>query len=74
MTRVTQDATKPRLRSHKGLSPAMVRISIRFCSVSEYYGVVLQPRRCVATAAVWALPRSLATTGGIIVIFSSSGY
>ena len=26
------------------------------------------------TPAVWALPRSLATTGGIIVIFSSSGY
>ena len=27
-----------------------------------------------ATAAVWALPRSLATTCGIIVIFSSCGY
>ena len=26
------------------------------------------------TAEVWALPRSLATTGGIIVIFSSYGY
>ena len=26
------------------------------------------------TPPVWALPRSLATTGGIIVIFSSSGY
>ena len=26
------------------------------------------------TPAVWALPRSLATTCGIIVIFSSSGY
>ena len=33
--------------------------------------MVLQPRGCIATAAVWALPRSLATTGGIIVIFSS---
>ena len=30
---------------------------------------VLQPRHCVATAPVWALPRSLATTGGIIVYF-----
>ena len=26
------------------------------------------------TAGVWALPRSLATTGGIIVIFFSYGY
>ena len=32
------------------------------------------PARCVATPAVWALPLSLATTRGIIVIFSSCGY
>ena len=31
---------------------------------------VLQPPHGVATARVWALPRSLATTGGIIVLFS----
>ena len=31
--------------------------------------MILLPRRCVATPAVWALPRSLATTGGIIVYF-----
>ena len=30
--------------------------------------------QCVATFTVWALPRSLATTCGIIVIFSSYGY
>ena len=35
-----------------------------------YHGAVLQPRICVATHAVWALPRSLATTGGIIRLFS----
>ena len=35
-----------------------------------YHGAVLQPRWCVATTAVWALPRSLATTGGIIELFS----
>ena len=29
----------------------------------------LQPRGCVATTTVWALPRSLATTGGIIIYF-----
>ena len=33
------------------------------------HGVVLQPRRCPRTSAVWALPRSLATTQGIIVYF-----
>ena len=32
-------------------------------------GAVLQPRRGVATAPVWAGPRSLAATGGIIVYF-----
>ena len=31
--------------------------------------MVLLPRICVATHPVWALPRSLATTGGIIVYF-----
>ena len=32
--------------------------------------MVLLPRICVATHTVWALPRSLATTGGIISLFS----
>ena len=32
------------------------------------------PGWCVATSPVWAPPRSLATTCGIIVIFSSCGY
>ena len=31
----------------------------------------LQPRRGVATATVWAAPRSLATTWGIIRLFST---
>ena len=43
-----------------GLSPSMATISIVFCYA----------RSCL----VWALPRSLATTCGIIVIFSSCGY
>src|SRR5574344_137489 len=30
----------------------------------------LQHRICASTHAVWALPRSLATTGGIIILFS----
>ena len=36
---------------------------------SSFHSVVLQPLRGVATTQVWALPRSLATTGGIIVYF-----
>ena len=32
------------------------------------------PGWCLATSPVWAPPRSLATTCGIIVIFSSCGY
>ena len=39
-------------------------------SVSHADCAVLQPRRGVATAAVWALPRSLATTKGITILFS----
>ena len=36
--------------------------------------VALQPRALLANHSVWALPRSLATTSGITVVFSSSGY
>ena len=70
MSRVTQDTTKPHLDSNTGLSPSVTELSRSFFSQSEYYGVVLQPRHCIATAPVWALPRSLATTGGIISLFS----
>ncbi len=36
--------------------------------------VVLQPQTLLANHLVWAVPRSLATTSGISVDFSSSGY
>ena len=68
--RVTQDTTKPRCATITGLSPSTVQLSRWFFSRAEYYHVVLQPRMCVATQAVWALPRSLATTEGIIQLFS----
>ena len=68
--RVTQDTTKPHLASITGLSPSMTELSRTFSSRSEGHNVVLLPRRCVATTPVWALPRSLATTGGIIELFS----
>ena len=48
----------------------MAVLSRTFFSQVSCYSVVLQPHNCVATTVVWALPRSLATTGGIINLFS----
>ena len=70
VSRTTQDTTRLLNASDKGLSPAMVQLSRCFSSHSAYHGVVLQPPRCVATTRVWAVPRSLATTRGIISLFS----
>ena len=69
VSRVTQDTTRPYLTSDTGLSPSVMQLSRCFSSSFKYHGVVLQPRLCVATQPVWALPRSLATTRGIIVYF-----
>ena len=68
--RVTQDTTRPHCASVTELSSSLVELSRTFSSHFEYHDVVLQPRICVATHTVWALPRSLATTGGIINLFS----
>ena len=70
MFRVTQDTTKLPLASITGLSPSMAVLSRTFFSQASCYSVVLQPHNCVATTVVWALPRSLATTRGIINLFS----
>ena len=48
----------------------MIVLSRIFFSQSKYDSVVLQPLLSVATKQVWATPRSLATTGGIINLFS----
>ena len=48
----------------------MAVLSRTFFSQVSCYSVVLQPHGCVATVMVWALPRSLATTEGIINLFS----
>ena len=69
VSRVTQDTTKLPLASNTELSSSVVELSRTFFSRSVYHGVVLLPRWCVATTTVWALPRSLATTEGIIVYF-----
>ena len=68
--RVTQDTTRLQIASSTGLSPSMVELSRTFLSQASCHSVVLQPHDCVATGMVWALPRSLATTGGIINLFS----
>ena len=68
--RVTQDTATSTHASHTGLSPSMMHLSRYFRSHLLYDSAVLQPQRCVATTLVWALPRSLATTRGIISLFS----
>ena len=67
--RVTQDTTRPCLCSCTGLSPSLIELSRTFHSTFKYHNVVLLPHICIATNMVWALPRSLATTRGIIVYF-----
>ena len=70
VSRVTQDTARPHRASDTGLSPAAVELSRSFSSHSACHNTVLQPRICITTHTVWALPRSLATTGGIISLFS----
>ena len=60
----------PAFASCTGLSPSVVLFSSSLHSQLLYNVSVLQPLRCVATSQVWALPRSLATTRGIISLFS----
>ena len=57
----------------RGSHPLWPQFPLTFHSHSRYNDTVLQPRRRIATATVWALPRSLATTGGIIHLFSLPG-
>ena len=60
----------PHLASRTGLSPPAVAPSSAFRSRFACNVAVLQPHEGLATRVVWALPRSLATTGGIIRLFS----
>ena len=70
VSRVTQDTAMPVGASHTGLSPSLAALSSALRSPRTYNVAVLLPRGSLATVAVWALPRSLATTGGIINLFS----
>ena len=57
----------------RGCHPLWPQFPLTFHSHSRYNDTVLQPRRRIATTTVWALPRSLATTRGIIHLFSLPG-
>jgi hypothetical protein len=71
-SRLTQDTARPAQFVPTGLSPAMAPLSRNFSlmSISK-----CSPTTPVQHATqVWALPFSLATTRGIIIIFFSCGY
>jgi hypothetical protein len=61
-----------RIFTDTGLSPPVVELSRTILLVFYELQSVLQPLSI--NTKVWALPRSLATTYGIIIIFSSSPY
>ena len=77
--RFTQDYSCPallriplclRMLRVRGFHPLWPPVPRAFLSHLKYNSAVLQPLKRVATPKVWALPRSLATTGGIIILFS----
>ena len=72
MPRVTPDPARLPFLSLTRLSRPMVGLSstVLLGSGMRYGG----PKPHGARTMVWALPRSLAATYGIILIFSSSGY
>ena len=73
MSRPTQDTARLQLISCTGLSPSMVQLSrsfhYQFLLMSQSYNPT-----DAETSVVWAVPRSLAATEGITIVFSSSGY
>ena len=73
VSRATQDNTNSPQFTDKGLSPATAGLSRTFSLMRQTVNVLLQPHDCTSTTMVWALPRSLATTGGIINLFSFPG-
>ena len=72
-SRPTQDSHSLVVPSPTGLSPPMVRIPIRFGSKQRAITGSYNPLTAV-TDRVWAVPRPLAATDGITIVFSSYGY
>ena len=58
--------------SSTGLSPSLINLSKLFDYTSQYY--FRGPYPNIIITLVWAVPRSLATTSGITIVFSSYGY
>ena len=71
-SRLTQDTARPTQFALTGLSPAMASLSRNFSLMSISKCSPTTPGQ--HATLVWALPFSLATTWGIIIIFFSSGY
>ena len=71
-SRLTQDTARPQFFALTGLSPAMVQLSRRFSLKPVSKSGHTTPGQ--HATQVWALPFSLATTQGIIIIFFSSRY
>ncbi len=59
--------------THTGLSPAMAALSKAFRFIARPMSQSYNPKHA-ETCLVWASPRSLATTNGITLVFSSSAY
>ena len=71
-SRLTQDTARPAQFLPTGFSPSVMSLSRNFSLMSSSK---CSPTTPVQHATqVWALPFSLATTQGIIVIFFSCGY
>ena len=71
-SRLTQDTARPTQFALTGLSPAKASLSRNFSLMSISKCSPTTPGQ--HATLVWALPVSLATTQGIIIIFFSSGY
>jgi hypothetical protein len=71
-SRLTQDTARPTQFVPTGLSPSMMSLSRNFGLMSNSKCSPTTPK--LHATLVWALPFSLATTWGIIIIFFSCGY
>ena len=73
MSRPTQDTTIPR-RSYRYGTVTLSGVSFQILPVHRRFVLWSYNPGAAVTAPVWALPISLATTLGIDLSFSSSGY
>jgi hypothetical protein len=71
-SRLTQDTARPTQFLPTGFSPSMMSLSRNFSLMSTSKCSPTTPK--LHATLVWALPFSLATTQGIIIIFFSCGY